>query len=128
MLLVTVAATLRNRVDTLSKFVSVAALMVPRTHQEGMKIVIMSTVGSLQGEQGRQPRRSRMGERVRKGDTRVSCGWGGAGNRVPACGQGLAWFESSSDVSRGSTKVFPSSCPDVGQRGRGAEGRVWLKS
>lgn len=41
----------------------------------------------------------------------------GDGERVPVCGQELAWFESFG-VKGGSTQDFLSAFPNVGQRGR----------
>lgn len=108
MLLITVEATLRNRIDILSKFVSDVetddATHNPRSYEK----VNYVHSRDLWGEWDRRLRRSailKWFKRIRKGDLCFHCDWEGNWEESSYVLQGLAWFESSSSVKEGAPRL-----------------------
>ena len=89
-------------------------LMMPHTHQEGMKRFTTYIRRLFWGQQG-SPLKMAWESRQRRLDWGLIMVRGWARLRVPTCRQGLG----------GGTQAFPSACPDVGQR---EEGRWGLKA
>lgn len=102
-LLITVEATLRNRIDILSKFVSDVETDDATHYPRGYEKVNYVHSRGLWGEWDRHPRSEILKwlKRIRKGDLCFHWDWEGKWEESSCVLQGLAWFESSFSVKEG---------------------------